>query len=90
MVDTKTTRQQLNRLDAIGTACHNAVWAMARETEKAEADQRSVEYCCLLAAALQAIHPELTADMPDVSLPFSLQDCTDHLLASAAPRRGQA
>jgi hypothetical protein len=78
-----------NRQDAIETACHNAIRAIANEAEAAHRERRSPDDRLALAAALEAINRELTADQPDVSLPFTLQHCVDHLRRTAALRRGE-
>lgn len=79
-----------NRQDAIETACHNATRAFAIEADAAYRELRAFDSRLALAAALEAINRELTADQPDVSLPLTLQQCIDHLRRTAAPRRGAA
>ena len=78
-----------NRQDAIETACHNAIRAIANEAEAAHRERRSPDDRLALAAALGAINRELIADQPDVSLPLTLQHCVDHLRRTAAPRRSE-
>ena len=77
-----------NRQDAIETACHNATRAFAIEADAAHRELRAFDSRLALALALEAIHQQLTADLPDVSLPFTLQHCIDHLRRTAAPQRG--
>jgi hypothetical protein len=77
----------VNRQDAIETACHNALRAVFNEVEVAHREQRSFDDRLALAAALEEIERERTADHPGLSLPFSIQDCIAHLRATAAPRR---
>lgn len=79
----------VRRQEAIETACHNAIRAVANETEAAHRERRSFDDRLALALALEAIERERTARRPGLSLPFNLQDCIAHLLASAAPRREQ-
>lgn len=77
----------VNRQEAIETACHNAIRAMWDEAATATREQRIMDSRLALAAALEAIEHERTADHPGLSLPFNLQDCIDHLRATASPRR---
>ena len=78
---------QVNRQDAIGAACHNAIRAVANEAEAAHREQRNFDDRLALAAALEAIEHERTADLPDVTAPFTIRDCIAHLRATASPRR---
>ena len=78
---------QVNRQDAIGAACHNAIRAVANEAEAVHREQRTFDDRLALALALEAIHEQLTADQPDVTLPFTLLDCIAHLRATASPQR---
>ena len=80
---------EINRQDAIETACHNAIRAVANEAEAAHREQRSFDDRLALAAALEAIERERTAGHPGMSLPFSIQDCIDHLRATAVAWRLQ-
>lgn len=80
----------INRQEAIATACHNAIRAVANEAEAAHREQRSFDDRLALAAALEAIERERTACHPGLTLPFNIQDCIDHLRATASPRRGVA
>ena len=66
--------------DLIETACHNAVQAMHRESERAHREQRSPEACLILAAALEAMAQEGISGA-------TLLPCVDRLKLSAAPRR---
>lgn len=79
---------EINRQDAIETACHNAIQAIRHESEAAVRDGRSFDDRLALAAALEAIQRESSADQPDITAPFGLLDCIDHLRRTAAPRRG--
>ena len=76
---------EINRQDAIETACHNAIRAIHREAESAARQQRSADPRLALAAALEELHNELTADRPSTTLPFTLKDCIKHLRLTAAP-----
>lgn len=78
---------EVNRRDAIGAGCHNAIRAIANEGRAARREQRSFDDRLALAWALEAIHEQLTADQPDVTLPFTLLDCVAHLRATASPQR---
>ena len=78
---------EINRQKAIETACHNAIRAVANEAEAAHREQRSCDTRLALAAALEAIEQERTADHPGLSLPFSIQDCINHLRATAVAWR---
>ena len=78
---------EVNRQEAIETACHNAIRAIANEAEAAHREGRGFDDRLALALALEAIHEQLTADRADLTLPFTLQDCIAHLRASAAPQR---
>lgn len=70
--------------DLIETACHNAVQAMHRESERARREQRSPEACLILAAALDAIYDAIYAEgIKHHHLPA----CIDRLRRSAAPGR---
>ena len=80
----------INRQEAIGAACHNAIRAMHAEAAAAHCEQRSFDDRLVLAAALEAIERERTADHQGLTLPFNIQDCIDHLRATASPRRGVA
>jgi hypothetical protein len=77
---------EVNRQEAIETACHNAIRAVANESEAAHKERRSFDDRLALALALEAIHEQLTADQVGLTLP----DCIAHLRATAAPRRGQS
>jgi hypothetical protein len=78
---------EVTRQEAIETACHNAIQAIANEAEAAHREGRSFDDRLALALALEAIHEQLTADRAGLTLPFTFQDCIAHLRASAAPRR---
>lgn len=77
----------VNRQEAIETACHNAIRAIFNEAEAAHREQRTIDFRLALAAALEEIERERTADHPGLCLPFTSQDCIAHLRATAAPRR---
>lgn len=77
----------VNRQEAIETACHNAIQAIFSEAEMAHREQRTMDPRLALAAALEEIERERTADHPGLCLPFTSQDCIAHLRATAAPRR---
>ena len=78
---------EVKRQEAIETAWHNAIRAVANEAEAANREQRSFDDRMALALALEAIHKQLTADRVGLTLPFTLQDCIDHLCRTAAPRK---
>lgn len=80
----------IRRQEAIETACHNAIRVMFDEAAAATLQQRSLDSRLVLAAALEAIERERT--MPRLAVdalshPFDIEDCIDHLRATAAPRR---
>lgn len=77
----------VNRQEAIETACHNAIRAMRDEVAASAREQRTMDPRLALAAALEEIERERTADHPGLCLPFTSQDCIAHLRATAAPRR---
>lgn len=81
---------EVNRQDAIGAACHNAIRAIVNEAEAARREKRSFDDRLALALALEAIHEQLTADQPDVTPPFTLLDCMAHLRATASPQRAKS
>lgn len=80
---------EINRQEAIETACHNAIRAVAQEEEAARREQRSFDDRLALAGALEAIECERTADGRCLGLPFDYADVIGHLRATAAPRRGE-
>lgn len=80
---------EVNRQEAIETACHNAIQVIANEAEAAYREGRGFDDRLVLALALEAIHEQLTADRACLTMPFTLQDCIAHLRASfALPRKG--
>jgi hypothetical protein len=70
--------------DLIETACHNAVQAMHRESERAHREQRSPEACLILAAARVGLDDALYAEGLNH---HHLPACIDRLRRSAAPGR---
>lgn len=80
---------EANRQDAIETACHNAIRAVWDEAAAARREQRTADPRLALAAALEVIERERTADLPDVAAPFTYLDVIAHLRATASPRREQ-
>jgi len=77
---------ELNRQDAIETACHNAIRAFADEEAAAARQQRSPDARLALAAALEAIMHERGQCYVSGGN-FLLRDVISHLRRTAAPRR---
>lgn len=77
-----------DRQDAIETACHNAIRAIADEVTAAAREQRSPDARLALAAALEVIMHERGLCYVSGGN-FLLRDVISHLRRTAAPR-GQA
>jgi hypothetical protein len=75
---------------AVDHACFLAIRAMLDEQlASIRRGEIAADPRLALAGALEAIERERTADGRGLTLPFSIQDCIDHLRATAAPRREQ-
>lgn len=77
---------EINKQEAIETACHNAIRAMCDEAATATRDHRTMDPRLALAAALEQIALGRGDALAD-GTPFGFQDCIAHLRATAAPRR---